>query len=73
MPEKLPLGKFPYPDAVLNAILSSPYVNGEALGARQHKRDNRSGSTGSVWSDCSRPDRTGRLVLVPSKILEIWG
>ena len=47
MLEKLPLGKFPYPVAVLNAILSSPYVNGEALGARQHKRDNRSGSTGS--------------------------
>jgi hypothetical protein len=32
---------------VETAILSSPYVNGGALGARQHSRDNRSGSTGS--------------------------
>ena len=47
MLEKLLLGKFPYPEAVENAILSSPCVNGGALGARQHSRDNRSGSTGS--------------------------
>jgi len=55
------LGKFPYPEAVENAILSSPYVNGGALGARQHSRDNRSGSTGSGWCHCWRPDRTGGL------------
>ena len=49
-------------------LIPKKFIVGETLSGFQHKRDNQSGSMGSGWCDCSRPDHTDGLVLVSSEM-----